>query len=277
MAMAMFADIIEQYGEIGGGPLGLTPMVGEIFLDKFLDERLQLLKSKSFITEISAITNASMVHLYTDDELKTLLSQFDCLTVSVYGLDPEEYRLMTQKDQYQRFIDGLVRVLRLSVPGSVKLSLRQLKARSQAEIDAWMSSVSAMAGLNDAISAFDGTMTFANWSVFDTSRPLPFEGQWRAPRENTAQCALPLVGAQVLVDGTVSFCGCANFDGHSDLNLGNIRDTSLRDLMASERVRTLWNWAETGVPEFCKSCSFHLPLEAISPEAYADPLRAFGG
>jgi sulfatase maturation enzyme AslB (radical SAM superfamily) len=100
-----------------------------------------------------------------------------------------------------------------------------------------------------------------------------------ALKRNTAQCALPLISAQVLSDGTTSFCGCANFDGKSEVNIGNVNDDTLRDMFESERVRRLWDWAKHGVPDFCQTCSFHTPLSVMKsiPAAFAAPLKTFGG
>lgn len=278
MPMDTFETILAQYSEIGGGPVGLTPMVGEIFLDKKLIERLDLINRYPAISELSAISNASMVDLYDDAELSAVLGRFKRLTISVYGLDREEFKAMTRKDAYDRFIAGTVRLLRLGGPDKVLLASRQLKKRSETETRAWLDRLAQDAGLCAPLT-MSGTHHFANWSVMDTRTPLPFDAEWRPPQRNVAQCALPLISAQILVDGTVSFCGCANFDGNFELNLGNVRDNSLKSLMASERVRSLWDWASAGVPEFCKTCTFHMPIDALrsTDEAFSDPLGTFGG
>jgi hypothetical protein len=124
-----------------------------------------------------------------------------------------------------------------------------------------------------------GTVSYANWSFFDTSKPLPFDATWTPRKENTTQCGLPLAALQVLSDGTVSFCACANFDGNRGLVLGDAADSSLGDLLDTEEVRRLWNWDEFGVPEFCKTCSFHRPVEAVArvPNLFKDPFGAIGG
>lgn len=279
MSMTLFSKIVSDYVEIGGGPVGLTPMVGEIFLDKSLPDRLKILREAPTIGPISAITNASMVHLFSDSELEELLGYFDTISISVYGLDPEEYLLMTRKPNYQYFFDGLVRILRIKGPESVNLSARQLKKRSANEVRDWLEQLASFAKINSGAIRFSATSKFANWSFFDTRKSLPLDAEWLGSRENEAQCALPLVSAQVLSDGTTSFCGCANFDGVSELNLGNIKYVSLKDMMASPRVQELWNWKKHGTPEFCKTCTFHVPIGVLSANkmAFEFPLTVFGG
>jgi len=279
MDMEVFAKVVFDYAALGGGPVTLTPMVGEVLLDKQLLERLKLLRSTPSIGRLSAITNATMAYLYSDAELAELASYFDRLTVSVYGLDAEEFALMTRKDQYERFTESLVRLLKIFGPDKIGLGARHLRARSGAEIDAWLADLAGRAGVDPGRLSLPGVSRYANWTVFDTSKPLPLDAEWMAPRRNTEQCALPLISLQVLSNGKVSFCGCADFDGKTALMLGDIREASLAELLGGEKVRALWDWAGQGVPEPCKGCSFHMPISRLNDlhSAFSDPLGTFGG
>lgn len=279
MDMAVFAKIVSDYAALGGGPVTLTPMVGEVLLDKQLLERLKLLRATPSITRVSAITNATMAYLYNDEELAELATYFDRLTVSVYGLDAEEFALMTRKDQYERFVESLVRLLRIFGPQKIGLGARHLRARDATEIASWLKQLAQRADVEPHQLSLPGVKTYANWTVFDTSKPLPLDAEWMKPQFNTEQCALPLVSLQVLSSGKVSFCGCADFDGKTALMLGDIREASLAELLDTDEVQALWDWANRGVPEPCKRCSFHMPLSQLADlrSAFADPLGTFGG
>lgn len=279
MDMAVFAKVVADYAALGGGPVTLTPMVGEVLLDKQLLERLRLLRATPAVTRVSAITNATMAYLYSDDELAELADQFDRITVSVYGLDAEEFALMTRKNQYAQFMESLGRLIRIFGVDKIGLGARHLRERAPAEIDAWLAEVAGRAGVEPTQLSLPGTRTYANWTVFDTSKPLPLDGQWLAPQRNTEQCALPLISLQVLSNGRVSFCGCADFDGKTALMLGDIRDSTLAELLGSDRVRALWDWQACGVPEPCKGCSFYMPISRLNDlhSAFSDPIGTFGG
>jgi hypothetical protein len=220
-----------------------------------------------------------MVSRYSDEELADIVAHFDRLTVSIYGLDAEEFRVMTRKDRYQAFRSGLVQLLRVAGPRKVSLGARHLKARSEAEIETWLQALADDAGVNRADMRFGGTLQYANWSYFDTSSTLPFDAEWSPVKKNREQCALPLISMQILSNGSVSFCGCADFDGKTELTIGNVQDRSLRDMLDDDRIRRLWNWGKCGIPEFCKSCSFHMPVSKLKdlPGTYADPYGTFGG
>src|SRR5262249_43958078 len=156
--------------------------------------------------------------------------------------------------------DGIVRLLALGGTKKVLLAIRQLKARTPEEIESWLAQIAVQAGVERI--QHSRTRYYANWSIFDTSKELPFGGQWMPVRENHRQCAMPLVSAQVLSDGTVSFCACMDFDANTELVLGNIRESSLAALLDNQKVWKLWNWAANGVPDFCKTCTAHRPIES---------------
>ena len=276
MSLALFTKVIRDYAAVGGGNLGLTPMTGEIFLDKFLQKRLDVIKSEPSINSVSAITNGSMVHRYSEAQLAQILAAFDRLSISIYGLDAEEYELMTRKNQYDRMVEGMIRLLALGGTNKVLLAIRHLKPRTPEQVQSWLAQIAVRAGVKGI--QHSSTRHYANWSILDTSKPLPYDAEWMPLRENHRQCAMPLVSAQVLSDGTVSFCACMDFDGNSDLVLGNIRDVTLAELLDTEKVWKLWNWAAKGVPNFCKTCTAHRPIESLlrMPSVFTEPLAAFG-
>jgi hypothetical protein len=46
-----------------------------------------------------------------------------------------------------------------------------------------------------------------------------------------------------------------------------------------EKTRRLWQWDRCGTPDFCRTCSFHTPMEAARdmPWLLRDPVRFVGG
>ena len=65
MPMALFQKAVLDYAEMGGGFLSLTPLVGDILLDRYLSERLQFLRTVPEIRSLGVTTNGAMVHRST--------------------------------------------------------------------------------------------------------------------------------------------------------------------------------------------------------------------
>ena len=60
MALEVFRETIRQYEDMGGGGLSLTPMVGDVFLDRALPERLEIIAAKrNVVRRLSVTTNAA--------------------------------------------------------------------------------------------------------------------------------------------------------------------------------------------------------------------------
>lgn len=156
--------------------------------------------------------------------------------------------------------------------------IRSLRRRTREDIEAWKAS---LPGVSDAIDVeiASQTHTFANWSYFDTSKPLPLEGEWAPVTRNQCQCGIPLLGLQITTDGSISFCACANFDATPDLVIGNLNEISLKQALASEKAKRLWDWQTHGVPAFCQTCSFHTLLSQMAAInwVYANPTKYIGG
>lgn len=261
MSKSLFEKAIKDYASIGGGPISLTPLVGEALLDKHLIDRLEFMKKEPLISKVSMTTNAVMAHRFDDEQLGYILQMLNRINISVYGLDREEYLTMTKKDEYELFREQVIRIAKLAPEKSVTVGVRHLKARDMGEISSWRDAIELESGRSIEIASSTGE--FANWSHFDTSKPLPFNGKWMHDRVNDTQCGIPLLAFQVMSDGRVSFCACANFDGTPDLMIGDITIESLSDIFSKKSVVDLWDWNRCGVPDVCKNCSFHTPLSSV--------------
>jgi MoaA/NifB/PqqE/SkfB family radical SAM enzyme len=284
MPMPLFRKAVQDYAEMGGGFLSLTPLVGDIFLDRYLSERLEFLRSVPEIRSLGVTTNGAMAHRFDDTELAAILQSFDRLSLSIYGTDPDEYLAMTGKPTYRRMLDGIRRVLELS-PNRVLLEFRLLNKKAREELEEWvLRDVRPASGSRPASDMFfiNSVITdYANWGIYDAANtPLPGDARWfDSPKSaERPQCLIPLFACIVFSNGNVSFCPCDNFDDTEELRLGNIREHRLIDLYNSPLVRRLWNWRSCGTPEFCKSCSFHIGLDVLrsDPTILTDPHKIVG-
>ncbi|WP_103669903.1 radical SAM protein [Pseudanabaena sp. BC1403] len=276
MPMHLFEKVVDDYIEMGGGAISLTPLVGEVLLDKLLLQRIDFVKSKKAITSLSVTTNALMAKNYTDYDLEILIRSFDQINISIYGLDREEYKLMTRRDMYDQVIDSIERILKFS-QNNISFGFRHLKNRSKEDVQQWIDNLVSNTGKN--VTIHSSTSTYSNWSYFDTSISLPFDASWSKVNVNKSQCLIPILSCQVMSNGDVSFCACANFNATGELMIGNIMENSLTEMYNSEKVRKLWDWETYGIPSFCQMCSFHTSVDSVGtvPWIFRDPVRYIGG
>jgi MoaA/NifB/PqqE/SkfB family radical SAM enzyme len=274
MSLELFKKLLVDYSAMGGGKLSLTPKMGDIFFDTRLLKRLELVRNYPKITGLSVTTNAIMADRFTDGELRGILSSFERVHISVYGLDPEEYTLMTRRDTYQRMGDNIRRILALAPRScTIMLGFRLLRERSAAEIEAWiLKNFSAK-------TPHDVTGTFMDWGgSLDASQPLPLDGKWRPARANASQCIIPLAACLVFSNGDVSFCSCNDYAIKEEFRLGSIAKNSLAEIINSPKNAKLWE-SPLNLPRSCKFCSSHRAFANLHAYAYVfeDPCEFIGG
>jgi radical SAM protein with 4Fe4S-binding SPASM domain len=271
--MELFKKTIDDYNDIGGGFLSLTPTVGDIFLDSKLKDRLRYIKSINSIKGLSVTTNAVLAQKMPREDLEFILSNFSRIHISIYGLDSEEYLLMTQKDKYNEMVESVALIIELCKnTDKVVFGFRLLNNRSDDEVRSWI--------YKNFLSniPFQIVTKFSNWGVLDTSKNLPGDAAWVPVSTNKGQCAIPLMAMQVSFNGDVSFCPCSDFKHLEELKLGNIAQLSLREMYNSEKVKNLYNF-ESHMPKFCQNCSFHMSIKNLSQieSMISDPLVFIGG
>src|SRR5260221_10014990 len=182
MDMDLFKKTVQDYVALGGGFLSLTPLVGDVLLDRKLTERLRYLESVPGIRELGVTTNAVLASRFDDGELQYLVNRFQRVSISVYGLDSDEYEKMTQRRTYNEMVEGIRRIL-VQSPRHISLEFRLLKKRPEEDIFRWVAEevvpelspeiVRQKARINSVIT------DYANWGIYgDQNTPLPHDARW---------------------------------------------------------------------------------------------------
>ena len=262
MSHDIFRKTIKDYIDLGGGPLSLTPVVGEVFLDKELISRYKEILQHPEITQVSFTTNATKSSNFNDDNLIFILKNTYRIHISIYGMDEEEYYLMTGRKGYTQLVNSIKRILSLvDDTNKIVFGFRSLRKYEDQNYRAWIFD-------NFEIEIpFASTNHYANWGVLDTKNRLPFDASWIEAKKVTNQCMIPLVACQVFVNGSVSFCPCDDFDSIDELHLGSIQNNTLLEIYNSSRTKELWNFKQQ-VPQFCEKCSFFKPITELKENEY---------
>ena len=272
MPIERFEKVLHDYSEMGGGYLSLTPR-GEIFLDPLLVERVNLLNKYPRIKGISVTTNAVPIDRFSDRDLKQVLNSFIKIQISIYGLDCEEYSLMTQRAFYSRVVSNIKKIVELIDRDETAISFgfRLLKEHSEEYIRDW---IRKNFGMDDIPYGYTYTYTNFRGSLNDKI-PLPFEGKWQKRVQGKCHCLMPLVEGVVYSNGDVSYCPCTEFDIIDEFKLGNIDDQSLSEIFNSNKNKELWY----NLPGTCLNCSYYRPITQLSQHksVFKDPISLIGG
>ena len=260
MSIKVYQNVLENYVQMGGGSILITPMIGEVFMDNYLDERIKLLDKYPAINHLKIYTNLTSLKNWDDKRLKYVVDNCDDIIFSIYGLDQKEYAQMTRRNTYSQMVENGRRIIQLiEDPDKITAEFRLLKDHSKKEIERWIE-----ANWSIQLKHME-TNEFSNWGGdMDLDIPLPFSGKWRRlERGNEEPCAILFDFTQIFSDGGISLCACCDYDRWEELNIGNVKENSLVDALNSKKALDIISFKDEMVKKRCKNCTFHQAFYAI--------------
>jgi radical SAM protein with 4Fe4S-binding SPASM domain len=261
MSDEMYKKIIDDYNIMGGGNLGLVPVVGDPLLDPMILSRIHYARQFPNIKNISIITNCINLHGVGIKNLLT--SGLNSISISTSGFDLEIHEKIYRSKKAETMKRNLIELFainkELGNPCEITIGLRTYQSFKEVMSNAEFNEI---AKLSNEISI---NYYFEDWSGMIRSTDLP-KGMKLRPfsllilRRKTPCCGL-YGDLAILSEGTVAMCGCHELEGDSDLVLGNIMDSSLVDLYKSEQAKMIRkDWLNgSRIPETCRNCRNYNP------------------
>jgi MoaA/NifB/PqqE/SkfB family radical SAM enzyme len=256
MDMDLFKKIVADYCEIGGGDISLTPVAGDIFLDKYLPERIHYLKNQNKIKDIGFITNAIAAYGFSDQDLRFIINSTYRIDISIYGLNEGEYSSMTMTNgNYDKMIESAKRIVNFNEKSLITFGFRFLINHSQTEIEQWI-----INNFKKNI-PFGYTIEYGNWGgEMNMKKPLSSDNKWMPVQRDIKKmpCYFPLASTKVYLNGDVNFCLCIDYNNDiAENKIGNIKHEKLIDIYNGTKASHLWR---KGFSK-CKICTFkNIPL-----------------
>jgi len=126
MSDLVLEKAVNDYVQINGGSVGLTPIVGDALIDpKFLD-RVRFLRSLPEIDRIFLTTNAILLDKHGISE--TLTSGLTTINISTSGFDKESYKRIYRSPAYERMKENVTHLVeenkKLDSPVNIAICLR---------------------------------------------------------------------------------------------------------------------------------------------------------
>lgn len=265
MEPEVFREVCQQYVAMGGGPMSLTPMVGDVLLDKELPSRLLMLQAYRHAIQPSVTTNLYGLDRHSDEVVTQMLECFTRIHISVYGLTAEENAEITRRTNFKKFAEQARRFAQLWEQSSrgctIGVSFRNLRNHPVSALRAY---VQECFGHEEW---FGGAATsYCNWGG-RMSGTLPGDAVWLPVSENRKPCMLLTIALQVYWDGRVSACSCCDYDAGTDLALGSVREQTLTEIYNSSANRQIWADQESGnMQNICRNCTFYVPLTRLQQQ-----------
>jgi MoaA/NifB/PqqE/SkfB family radical SAM enzyme len=274
MSTELFEAIVSDYVDMGGGDVGLTPSVGDIFLDKRIADRVRYLRMRPEIKSIGFVTNAGNAGVLSDDDLRYVINECARINISVYGLDEEENAAMTRrKGKFEQIQEQIRRIVFLNSSAAIVFAFRLLKQDAEQRAHQWMRDSFGGVYPHEVLTRY------GNWGgAIDITEPLPFQGDWLNPSngndEHHKPCAYPALHLKVAVNGDVKFCSCIDYDSTPENIIGNVKQQHLSDIYNGLLAKKLWS---DGL-SICRGCTHFKPIDVFEThyDLLASPIQDLG-
>jgi MoaA/NifB/PqqE/SkfB family radical SAM enzyme len=267
MPFATFTKVIDQFVDLGGKQINLTPITGDALVDSNLFDKIAYARARGI--EVSFTTNGILL-AKGDNYRKIVDLGVKWMPISTPGLDREAYKRVYRVDKYDQVMDGLIKIAEYKIatgsPISIDIGIRHDRPLSEVlRHEGWLRIKPYLeAGVFNAPEV-NTTSVMHNWSGQIREDDLPGIMTLRqdppAPPPSHS-CAEIVFSAMVLVDGSVRVCACryrgTPFD---ELVVGNVHEQDLWDILTSQRLFALISRTVSGDwPKACQGCSYYQPI-----------------
>ncbi|HKT88922.1 MAG TPA: radical SAM protein [Candidatus Sulfotelmatobacter sp.] len=259
MSEEVFEKAVSDFVKIGGGSVGLTPIVGDALIDPAFLARVKRLRSEPKIDRIWLTTNAILLDKHGIAEV--LSSGISHMNISTAGFDEAMYVRVYRNKSYRRMRENVLELLRLNSqsenPIPITIALRPDRPLDEVMKDTDFQPILAYRPQLD----FTWAYTSANGRIRRDA--LPAVMKLRVVSRRPESCVNLWNGPIVLPDGTVMGCSCvAAIDAVADLGIGNILETSLLEIWRGQLLKQLRDSFGTGsLNKTCAGCDMYRDLE----------------
>lgn len=262
----IFYKAVDEYWEMGGKKINLSPCVGEVFVDPKIIEKIKYIKQKGF-QYISTYTNATLIQKF--GAKKVLCSGITHILISTAPMIEEVYSKIYRTNHYKTVRQNIVDLLRsfnvLKKEASKELTVKKISLEFRADrsfeecldtpdfkefIQPHLSNNIQLKSINfyDAWSgAIKKEDLLQGMIIKDENFPKIL------PCEKTSMI-------QVTANGDLRLCGCRinTISGEDELKLGDFKDMGIQATYNTQKVKDIKaGFLKNKHLNVCKSCSWY--------------------
>lgn len=238
MPNELFFDIVDQATQMGYDTFGLTPITGDIFMDKQIFDKLQFMEEHTKVKNYSFYTNFTILD---ENKIQRLieLEKLNELSISIYGHDEESFINIADSTEkvYRRLVDNLSVLHNFLSSSKPKIQIGwrtygsfKLDGKESSDLTEILLHLKQSHRLPVSI-----TREYDNWGGIITQEDVKLlditvNDESLVPKNGA--CSLIFYKMQVMADGRVNACACR--DANATLQIGDLRHQKLEAIISGE-------------------------------------------
>ena len=261
MSMDLFKRVIDDYISITDvKEVGLTPTIGDSFIDPHFPEKIKYLYSKRI--KCGLYTNAILLSKYWEKILKSGLNSINIdLADIIPKYDAKVFRISEEMSKHR--IDSTIKFLQMVEEAKIDLVVRIdfRPMRKPREIIKDMKNTPLWEYYQSGKIEFGFLQSYDNWGgLIKGSDLLGNQTLKRPPKIKKYPCK-GLFTVSILPSGDYRLCGCRCMGTYKDeLVIGNEKNIKFNDLKNSSKwKKVLKDFTSGNIPKVCQKCSFYRP------------------
>jgi MoaA/NifB/PqqE/SkfB family radical SAM enzyme len=272
MPLNTFRNYVDQAVGLGFDRIALTPINGDIFVDKGIMDKVELLERRDGITGMLAYSNFIAAGPAAIATL-VALERLELFNISVYGFDPASFAAIADRGeaQYHRLVANLNHLADLLPtarrPQAFQATIRAARdfTLDQAPDSTLVVALRRLQGLGMAMSVQSRCDDWGGLIAPEDLAGLGMDLIRGRLLYKQGACILPFYSVQVLADGRVNACACRDVDGQ--LQIGDLRHQSLKQILSARNpvYTDLIRGQQAGhFADVCRGCSFYRSIHDVS-------------
>lgn len=266
MSNDTFFNIINEATNFGYDTFGLTPIVGEVFVDKNFMEKINFLEKHLKVKNYSFFTNFSLANeVIIDDLIKT--KKLDELFISLYGHDKESFLKFTSSNEksYDTLITNLKYLLKRIKEKNHNFKL-SFGLRTYQSFDSIKNCESELCQVVKKLLRASNNhilinKTYYNWGGYisqeDVSN-LDIIINKGLDLYKKGACSLIFYKNQVLADCRINACACRDVD--ATLAIGDLKYQKFKEIYSKRNnkyIKIISNQQKGKFNRICTYCDFY--------------------
>jgi sulfatase maturation enzyme AslB (radical SAM superfamily) len=267
MSNEKFFEIVDNATKSGYDTFGLTPIVGEVFVDKNFIEKLNFLENHRKVKNYHFFTNFTLANKEIIDVLLNF-KKLKELFISLYGHDKESFMKFTGANEkiYQNLIENLEylsnhpKIERINY----RLSFGIRTYRSFDSIENCSNQLCQILKIllnKTKINSLEINKLYYNWGGYVTQEDVKgLDIIINKPTKyyKFGVCALILYKNQILADGRINACACRDVD--ATLEIGDLNTQKFRQIYSlnnEKYINIIKNQQMKNFSPICRDCDFY--------------------
>jgi len=234
-------------------------MQSDVFSDPYLTERLEYLKLKKDKFYLYTTNPMMGINKYDDEKLKLILETFDYISVSVLGVNEQDFEKMSGINGFKLFYNNMIRIKNMvnkyNIKIKIALTFRTYDINKLVD-DKIYKELLEYFNLENVIDSY------FSWTGTINQEDLPTGAKLitKYNLNETENCAAAMSTLSITPTGKVIGCGC--IDWNNKYIVGDLNNSTILEVWNSNKYKRFRNsFKQKNIPHICNECALYTSVK----------------